>query len=504
MDKITSLSTWVCIIFFVAANLQPIRAQQESTKIKYKASVVEYDKKVGGGAMRLLNNVEFRHAGAIMYCDSAYLYNKENSFEAFYNVYINQGDTLHLYGDYLEYNGNTKLAKMRSNVRLKNKETELFTNALDYDMGSNIGFYRNNADIFSGDNELTSKKGYYYADTKHYLFQDSVVLINPDYIIYSDTLKYMNQTSIAEVFGPTTIVSDSNTIYCEHGWFNTIDNTSRLTKNNRLEDPERILWSDTLLYDRDRGIGEAFSFVTMFDKEENMLLKGHYAFSDQRNDKALLTDSALFIQISEEDSLYLHADTIQMYTDTVGYRVVRGYYKVKVYRSNMQAMCDSLVYNVSDSIIRLFHEPVLWSEQHQITGNYIEMLTDENSVNQMNINENAMIISQNDTARYNQIKGKNMVGYLRNSELYRINVMGNGQTVYYAQDNEEIIGVNKAVSSDLVIYLDAGEVNRINFKTKPDATLYPLGMAQSEELVLKGFQWLDNRRPKSKHDIFRW
>jgi lipopolysaccharide export system protein LptA len=494
--------TFPYIFLFLFLNVG-FNTAQETRKIDYKANTVEYDKRIGKGAMRLLNEVTFEHEGVLMSCDSAYLYTKTNSLEAYYNVHINQGDTLHLYGDYLEYDGNIKLAKVRSNVLLQNVDTRLVTNSLDYNLDNDFAHYYENATIYSTDNELKSREGYYYAKEKAYLFQDSVVLENPEYTIYSDTLRYNTITNTAYFLSATNIISDSNTIYCERGWYNTETNISKFTQNNKLQNPEQILWSDTLYYDRNQGIGEANSNVTIYDVKQEVLLKGNYAFSNQTENTALVTDSAQFIVISETDSLYLHADTLRSLLDTNDYRTILAYYGVRIFKSDLQAICDSLSYSFADSIIRMFDYPAIWSGENQLTAENVEMLTRDGEVYRINMNLSAFIISEEDTAKYNQIKGKNMVAHLTNNQLHRIDVLGNGQTIYYVADEDDVIGMNTAESSDLIIYVVDKQIDKINFMNKPDAIMFPLSQTNSDISILDGFVWRQTERPINRNDIFR-
>ena len=212
----------------------------------------------------------------------------------------------------------------------------------------------------------------------------------------------------------------------------------------------------------------------------------------------------MFIQVSStNDSLYLHADTLLSEVDTAGTKFIKAYYGVRMYRDDMQGKCDSMSYSLSDSVIRLYYSPVLWYNEYQITAEFIEIQTEHRQPKTMYLYRSSFIVGLEDSTKYNQIKGKNMICHFKNSELYRIDVSGNGQTVYYPKDKEEIIGANKAECSNLIIYFKDGEVNTISFLNKPDAILYPLDKAPLNELLLKGFKWMDDIRPLDKEDIFR-
>jgi lipopolysaccharide export system protein LptA len=476
---------------------------QVPAKVQQRADYMEYDKNIASGAYRLIKNVVFTHEGALMYCDSAYFYADINSLDAFSNVHINQGDTVDLYGDFLHYDGNTRIAQIRRNVKLIGRNTKLTTGTLDFDLSRNIGYYTRYANIESGENKLQSMQGYYYSEQQMYYFRDSVVLYNPDYTIYSDTLKYHTPTSIAYFYGPTEIISDSSYIYCEKGWYNTETNISMLKQKALVKNKSQTITGDSLYYERETGYGEGFSNIQVLDEKQNIILRGNHALVNQNEDRALITDSALFIYITKDDSVFVHADTLRALPDSAGFRQLKAFYKVKLYKSDLQGVCDSLYYSTSDSILRLYDQPVLWSGVNQLSAEYIEIWTKNKQVDQLHMQNVAFIINQEDSVKFNQIKGKSMICYFRNNELSKIVTKGNGQTVYYAKDEDQLIGVNIAQSSDLVIILKDNKVDKIRFLTKPTAVLYPLELAPKEELVLKDFRWYDAERPKSKTDIFR-
>lgn len=479
---------------------------QETRKIDYVADVIEMDQSLADGAKRLIGHVVFKHEGAVMYCDSSYFYSETNSLDAFGNIYINQGDTVHLYGDYLDYDGNLRMAKMRENVRLVNKDTKLNTEILDYDLGEGIGYYFEGGVITDPENRLRSGTGVYYTRNEIFNFKDSVVINNPDYDIFSDSLRYHTESKTAYFLGPTEIISDSNYIYCENGWYNTESDISQFNENAFISSKEYEIRGDSLYYERNTGFGNGFDNVEIKDTVQQVILKGNYAVYKERTEKALLTDSTEMIQVHEGDSLFLHADTLRSLPDTLDEKIVLAYYKVKFYRSNMQGKCDSLVYLTGDSVIQLHHEPILWSENKQITADYIQIFMKNRQIHHMEMTGSAFIAMNVDsgTQKFNQIKGRDMVAYFRDNDIYRVDVNGNGQTVYYPVDGEEYVGVNIDESSNIKIYIEENRIKRINKITTISGALYPLGEAPEDELTLKGFAWHEQHRPKTKHDIFIW
>ncbi len=497
-DRFAVMTGWLLLTAGTAA----LQAQMPE-KVEFNARVVDYDAKIAAGAYRLIGNVIFTHEGALMMCDSAYFYSSTNSLDAFKNVHINQGDSLHLYGEYLHYEGNTKMARVRRNVRLEGRNTTLRTGTIDFDLSRNIGYYTDHADIESGENRLSSREGYYYSEEEIYFFRDSVQLINPDYTILSDTLQYRTGNSTAYFLGPTEIISDSSYIYCENGWYNTETDQSMLKTRALVRNKTQTVTSDSMYYEKQSGYGEAYGNTRIEDTEQNIVLTGNLAILHQNEESAMITGDAVLIFITEGDSIYVHADTLRSMQDSAGISHMKAYYGVRMFKSNFQGKCDSLYYCTSDSILRLYGEPVLWSGMNQLSSEYIEVRTRNRKVSELHMEGIALIINQEDSSKFNQIKGRTMTCYFRDNDLYRIDAKGNGQTVYYAKDKGELVGVNIAESSDLTILLEDDEIDQIRFMVKPNAILYPLGKAPEESLILKDFKWEEAIRPKDRYDILR-
>jgi len=480
-------------------------SSQEVKKIEFVARSVEFDKNLGNNAKRLTGDVVFTHADAVMHCDSAYFYSEINLVEAYSNIHIIESDTLHLYGDYLKYNGNNKKAEIRENVKLVDRGTVLTTEFLDFDLENNVGYYFNGGHIVNGDNVLESDKGFYYSRQEMFHFRDSVTIVNPDYLIDADTMKYNTMSKIAYFFGPTHIISDENIIYCENGWYDTEMDISRFSKNAVMYSEDQILRADSLYYNRNTGLGQAFDEVSLNDTVQNILLLGNFGEYNQKTSMALMTDSAVFARVTNNDTLFVHADTLRSIPDTIpDNKIVKAYYKVKIFSKDIQGKCDSMTYVSADSVTYLTGEPVLWSRENQLTAELIELHTANDQMDYIFMQNSAFVISKEDTLKFNQIKGRSMTGYFSDNSLSKIDVNGNGQTIYFPKDGDEVLGVNKAESSNLIIHVKENDVKRIVFLTKPNAVLYPLKEVAENELILKDFVWLEQFRPFKKQDIFIW
>ena len=494
-----------CLAMLIFWQGDIVLAQKTQTIIIENADITEIDNSVGSKFSRLLGNVQFRHDDVYMSCDSAHFYPDENMLDAFSKVHIWRGDTLDLYGDFLRYKGDLKIAEVRRNVVLDDNETHLTTQNIDYDMTNDFGYYFGGGKIVNGENTLDSELGYYYSREKLFFFKDSVVVVNPDYKMYSDTLKYNTVSKIAFFLGPTDIISDENFIYCENGWYDTNRDISQFNKNAFLQNKENILKGDSIYYDRKIGLGKAFKNVELIDTVQNMVLTGNYVLYEEATDYAMMTDSALMIQIDNGDSLFVHADSLQTVSDTIPEKkLIKAYRHVKIFRKDLQGKCDSLVYAKADSTFKFYGEPVLWSEENQITAEFISIETTKKGLNKINMKNAAFIISMEDSVKFNQIKGRDMQGWFKDNQLSVIDVNGNGQTIYYAKDGGELQGVNKAESANLRIYLVNKKIERINFITKPDATYYPLSIFPPSSSKLEDFKWFGEYRPLNKLDVFRW
>jgi lipopolysaccharide assembly outer membrane protein LptD (OstA) len=492
------------VFMLSAANIQGQKVRQIEI---LNADIIKSERSLGSGAQKLLGNVKFKHDDAIMTCDSAYFYSKSYSFDAFSNVVIEQGDTLFLYGDKLHYEGESRIARFRKNVKLVNDSTVLVTEHLDYNRETDLAYYFNGGVITEGDNELSSELGHYYTQTEIFHFKDSVVINNPDYNIYSDTLQYHSKTKTAYFFGPTEIIGDDNYLYCEGGWYNTEEDISRMEKHAFLKREGRILKGDTLYYERKTGFGRAKMNVELFDSAQNVFLRGHHGEYYEIEQLAVLTDSAYMIQVEGADSLYVHADTLRSIIDTASVsdeKILLAYYQVKIFREDIQGMCDSLAYIEKDSTFHMFGSPIIWADENQITATKIELKNRNQQLYRLYLRDIALLISKEDSTKYNQIRGKSMVGHFKDNDLVRLDVTGNGQTIYYAEDQGEIIGVNRAECTDLIIYLEDNQVKKVNYLVKPSGKYYPLDMFPENQRTLDGFSWNEQWRPLKFSDVFFW
>ena len=486
------------------------------------ADTWSFDQERNSEAQVLVGNVVFSHDGAYLYCDSAYFYEQRNSFDAYSNVMIQQGDTLFVYGDVLYYDGNTKLARLRGNVLMDNGNATLTTDSLNYDRANNIGYYFDGGLIEDSENTLISEQGHYYPGSNLAVFRHSVELTNERFVLNSDTLQYATDSHIASILGPTTIIYQEETeIYSEYGWYDTDMEQSKLLKNSYIQHSDgKRLEADTIFYDKKLRRGEGFSNVSLIDTKKQVSLNGHYGYYFEEGERGVVTDSAEMIEYSSSDTLFLHADTlktfaqvyikdsldtISTFNDTV-YKVFIGYNNVRFFRSNLQGVCDSSYMDTKDSVLFMFESPAVWSDNRQLTGDTIRVFQRGEKVDRVVVNDRAFATDSVENKYFNQLSGKQIVGYIEKDTLRRVDVLGNAESIYFMQDSADstVIGMASTISAVMNIYFnEKSELDRIVIKPQPKADITPIDKVEEDNMYLANYLWLQGLRPTSRLDIFR-
>lgn len=487
------------------------------------SETLSFDEKRLPDAQILRGNVRFRHEDALMFCDSAYFYEKSNSLDAFGHVRMIQGDTLFGYGDVLYYNGNTKLARLRRHVRLVHRSTTLRTDSLNYDRAKDLAYYFRGGTIEDSLNVLASVWGQYVPPTKQATFRREVQLTNPNFTLTCDTLLYNTETKVANLVSPTTIVYDKETtILSSNGWYNTETEKSLLLDRSLVVHQDgKTLTGDSIYYDKHIGYGRVIGNMEMVDSVQMATLYGEYGELYEENDDELshgfATDSALMVDWSDaEHYSYVHADTLfteqvafTYKADTVqtdsAYSRMRAYHGVRVFRDDLQAVCDSLVYRELDSLMILYTLPVCWSDSNQISADSIYVQMSNGAVDYMHGIGNAICIQQKTESYFNQMSGKEMYAYVREDELRQVDVNGNAQTVFYPEEEENsgrYIGMNVSESSFVKLFFENQTIHHVLFTTQTTGTLYPLDQIPAGKDRLSGFFWAEIERPLKPGDVF--
>ncbi len=459
------------------------------------------------GANRLSGHVALQHAGMVMYCDSAVLYEDSQTFDAFGHVHIIQGDTLSLTGETLHYDGETLIAEVRRNVVMKHRNQTLHTDSLNYDRLYNVGYYFEGGNMQDGNNKLTSDWGEYHTDTRKATFNYNVELINPKFRLLTDTLHYDTQTKWAEVTGATNIYSGSDKIYTEHGFYNSETEQVRLFKKSQAFGKDRVMKGDTVYYNKHTGVMEAFSNVECVDTANKNILTGDYAFYNELTGEAMATKKALVRDYSQgEDTLYVHADTLRMYTfniqtDSV-YRVLHGYFHARAYRKDVQAVADSLVFSSQQNILTLYRDPIVWSDNRQILGEEITVFMNDSTIDSAYVDRQALMIEQLDSVHYNQVGANQMRSYYANGEVRENQAIGNVCVVNFPLEKDStILYQNYVETARARMFMSERKLQKI-WAPQSHGYFYPIGLAPADRTRLAGFAWFDYIRPVSSDDVF--
>lgn len=488
---------------------QHAKPEPEERIILKHADNLRFNENEMQSAQRLSGNVVLMHKGMTMFCDSAMLYEQSQTFDAFGHVKIVQGDTLTLTGDRLHYDGETLIAEMRFNVIMTHRNQKLYTDSLYYDRLYNMGYYEEGGKLIDGKNQLTSDWGEYHTDTRQATFNYNVELINDRFKLITDTLHYDTQTKWAEVVGASNIYSNADTLYTEHGFYNSDNEQVKLYKRSKAYGRNRIMEGDTVYYDKKTGVMEAFQNVSCLDEKNKNLLTGDYAWYNELTGEAIATKNALARDFSQgKDTLYFHADTLHMYsynleTDSA-YRVLHAYFHARAYRKDVQAVADSMVFHSAQKKITLFRDPIAWSDQRQIVGEEINVYLNDSTIDSVYVDRQALMIEKLDSTHFNQVGAQQMRTYFVKGEVSENRAVGNVMVVNYPLEKDStIIYQNYVETAEARMFMKDRKLKKIWAPTS-HGFFYPIGMAPAERTRLDGFAWFDYIRPISPDDVFKW
>ena len=475
------------------------------------ADELRYDRFRNNDAQVLTGSVQFEHEGARLYCDSANFFEATNSFEAWGHVRMVQGDTLSLTSDQGYYDGNQQMMEARDNVVLKHRTTTLYTNELYYDRIWSQGYFQNRGHLEDNNTLLFSDWGEYHTDTKMAVFFYDVTMLGDNFRLMTDSLYYDTQVKRAHIIGPSNIISGNSHIYSEKGYYNTVTDEAELLDRSILDNKGRKLVGDSLWHSGKTGISEAFVNVIFTDSVNKTILKCEYGHYEDSVGYAMCTDKALAIDYSQRDSLFVHGDTIKVFTYNIDtdsvYRVMHVYNKVRAYRIDIQAVCDSLVYNSQDSCMTMYKDPITWNMDHQLVGDEIRVYMKDSVIDHAHVVENAFSIEKLLVEKcFNQVSSKEMFAFFTDGQMRRAEAKDNVITIYYPEDKADssFVGLVYMETSELRMFMDdQRKLSRI-WAPKSDGTMYPMSQIPPEKRYLEGFAWYDYVRPVSKDDIFNW
>ncbi len=480
----------------------------------------------------IAGNVIIKEGLTTFYCDSATLDHKTNVLQAFGNIHINDNDSIHTYAQSLRYVGTERIAYLKKNVKLTDKKGTLYTDDLEYNLRTGIATYKNGGRITNDKTVLTSEEGVYYADTKDVYFKKNVHLKDPDRDIWTDSLLYNIKTNIATFISQTHIVGkDGSVIDTKSGTYNLETGEAIFYDRTSFSDSSRSGVADKIAYEKSSGILQMEGNAKLVDSVNNLTVIANEIYADTKIDAFLATRKPVMIFYRDGDSTYVAADTlfsglrrydslerkIITQTDTLSktmavntnrndtsIRYFLGFHHVRIFNDSLQAVSDSLHYSTSDSTFKLFGDPVVWNDQSQVTGDTIYMYTQNQKAKRLYVFNNGMIVNKANDAMYNQIAGRTLNGYFTNGVIDYVRIKGSpAESIYYPQDDDSAyVGMNRSSGDVIDIYFVKKELNKVKFINNVDGVLYPLKQIPADKKELKGFKWLNSRRPKNKLELF--
>lgn len=458
------------------------------------------------GAIVLTGNVRIIHQGVRMSCNKAYHFTKQNYVKAFGNVNLVQGDTLTMNSKYAEYNGNTKFAFATGNVVMQDPKMTVSTDTINFDRNNQQAYYNTYGTIRDAENTLTSKSGRYFLKEKKFQFKTAVTVNNPTHTIRTNHLDYYTNSGHAYVFGPSTIASANNTIYTTKGFYDTKKDEGKLLKGSKIKYRDRIIEGDDLFYDRKKDYARARNNVKVTDTINKMVVRGHYAEVFKQKDSMYITKKALVSGLFEKDSIWFHAKKIVV-TGKPKERIIRGYNNARFFKKDMSGKCDSIHFNNKKGLTQMIGSPIFWNGKRQLTGDLMHLVSDTitQKVDSLKVLNNAFIISKDTIGTgYNQVKGVNLYGKFKDNKLKEVDVIKNTEVIFYMRnDKQELIGINKNVSSKINMILGEGnEIESVTFFTKPEGDIFPENELPENARLLRGFNWRGDEQILKLEDIF--
>lgn len=466
------------------------------------------------------------HEGALIESDQAFFYAKQNYFRALGKVVFTQGDSLRMTCKTIEYDGKTKKAFAQGNVYLERPDMTLRTEELNLDRINEKAFYNTPGIIVDSTSTLTSNQGQYFMDQKKYRFISDVTINNPEYIVNSEQLDYFTESNQAYLYGNSKIEGETYTVLCERGFYDMDREKGIFKQNATLFYDNKIIKGDSLYFESERNYAAATKNISIVDTINNSIITGDYGEIFKEQDSAIITRRAMAVNIIDQDSLFIHADTL-VATGPEEKRILRAYYDVRILKSDLRGRSDSLYLDESIGLTKLlkkpltkqqeqvfteknYHEknPVLWFDESQMTGDEIQLLSDTktNKLDSLKIDGRVFIIEKDTLSEdgYQQIKGGLLRGTFKESKLDNIVITKNTEMVYYLYNDEDLqlIGIDKTTCSALKMQFVDGQIDEITFLVSPNGNVYPEDELPENDRTLKGFTWRILQRPETIEDLF--
>lgn len=480
---------------------------QTDTTSKKEVEIIHADKlqfytdTEGNPIRKMVGNVQLKQDSTFMYCDSAFLKKEKNTVDMFGNVKITDGDSITATSNQLNYDGNTKKAKLIGNAKLTDTEMEIKSETLYYDRAEAKGYYLDGGTLIDDATVLTSQIAYYYTNTAEAFFNKKVHIEDPKYSLDSDTLLFNTKTKMATFYGNTSIYNEESTIFCNNGTYDTKQQIASFGIGTKIVNEPQTLWADSLYYERDNGYGKAMRFYNWYDSEMKVSMIGTDAEYFEKERKIFSINRPMLTSEIDEDTLFLKGDTIIAINEANNKRFL-AYDDVRMFKSDLQAVSDSLYYAQNDSMLKMFKKPILWNEASEMKSDTVLVQIANSKVDKIFFIDKAFILTQSKGRLFDQIKGKKITGFFKDSKMDRMLVERNAESLYFGKnDAEEYIGGNQSKSAKMWIYVNDSKIKKIVFLDKPEATFTPITKMSPASFFLKDFRANFERRPLSKNDL---
>jgi lipopolysaccharide export system protein LptA len=531
MKKFAAIFAFLLLfIFHSSSQVSPTPVGTDTMRLVeiLRTNRYAYEKKDSVTALQILvGQVHLKERTTHFYADSTVINNGSRIIEAFGNVHINDNDSVHTYSQYLLYNLNTKIAILKNKVRLTDDKTNLYTEELEYDVNQKMGIYRNGGRVMNGTSTLTSREGTYYADLKDVYFKNDVVLKDPQYDLKSDSLLYNTTSEIATFISETLIIDSARrSIKTREGYYDLKNKKAFFGKRPVITDGAVRIIANEVETDDNTGINRLRGNAVFIDTAQGLSVLANYIESNRNEGWFRATIHPLMIIKQENDSIYITADTLYsgklstLFADSAGRDTIRNttvvdikndstdrYFQafrhVRIFSDSLQAVSDSLFYSGKDSIFKLFNEPIVWANTSQVTGDTIYLYTKNKKAERLYVFENGLIINETGEGLFNQVKGNRLFGYFTDGAIDYMRAKGNAESIYYVRDDDELlVGINKATGDIIDMRFKAKELNRVVFISDVKGTMYPVAQMPEEEKTLRNFEWHEKIRPKTKYELF--
>ncbi|WP_252723858.1 OstA-like protein [Winogradskyella psychrotolerans] len=498
--------------------------ERQKITVKYSGST-STSPDIKEGALVFLRDkskqVHFIHKGADLFCDKAIYYEDQDFIEAFSNVVMKQGDSINMVAKYLEYSGKSQLAIARGDVVLTEPQSVLKTDTLYFDRLKQQAYYNTRGTVVRDTSgTITSQIGRYYMNSSKYQFVQDVVLVNPKYTLNTERLDFFTENGFAYLFGPSTIVGEASKIYSERGFYDTNNNIGHFQRNAKIDYDNRTIEGDSLYFDRDKSFASATNNITVTDTLNKSIVKGHYAEVWRAKDSMYITKRALAITVQDNDSIYIHADTL-MVTGQPENRITRAYYNARLYKSNMAGKADSIHVNHKEGLTQLINlnrfssadvfatkrKPILWNIGNQMSGDTIHLISNPKTeqLDSLKVFDNSFLINKDTIGEnnYNQIKGLYLIGLFKDNELYNVDIIKNAETIRYLRnDDGELIGIQKSKSGSINVKIIDQTIDEVRFINQIDGNIFPESDFPKSGKRLRDFDWRGDEQPLSVEDLF--